>query len=115
MDTAEADDFQLAEHINSVTISDSKTLVEGVQVRQILLKTLDTLTPREAQILRLRFGLDHEPELTLEAIGQRFGVTRERIRQIEAKAIRKMKHPSRKKNLKGLLDVKETNANGNSN
>ncbi len=66
---------------------------------------LDSLTPNEARILRMRFGIDLSTDHTLEEIGQVFGVTRERIRQIESKALRKLKHPSRSDKLKDLLDT----------
>lgn len=65
---------------------------------------LETLTPREKKVLRLRFGLDDGRPRTLEEVGQVFGVTRERIRQIEAKALRKLRHPSRSKKLKDFLE-----------
>lgn len=65
---------------------------------------LDTLTPREEKVLRLRFGLDDGRSRTLEEVGQYFGVTRERIRQIEAKALRKLRHPMRSKRLKDYLE-----------
>ena len=65
---------------------------------------LDTLLPRERRVLQLRFGLLEGPERTLEEVGKRFGVTRERIRQIEAKALRKLRHPSRSKKLKDYLE-----------
>ncbi|MEG2603037.1 MAG: sigma-70 family RNA polymerase sigma factor, partial [Carnobacterium sp.] len=64
---------------------------------------LDTLTDREENVLRLRFGLDDGRIRTLEEVGKVFGVTRERIRQIEAKALRKLRHPSRSKQLKDYL------------
>ena len=66
---------------------------------------LDSLTPNEARILRMRFGIDLSTDHTLEEIGQVFGVTRERIRQIESKALRKLKHPSRSDKLRDLLDI----------
>jgi len=65
---------------------------------------LDTLTEREENVLRLRFGLDDGRTRTLEEVGQVFGVTRERIRQIEAKALRKLRHPSRSKRLKDYIE-----------
>ena len=65
---------------------------------------LDTLTDREENVLRLRFGLDDGRTRTLEEVGKVFGVTRERIRQIEAKALRKLRHPSRSKQLKDFLE-----------
>ncbi|UBR30316.1 sigma-70 family RNA polymerase sigma factor [Bacillus sp. SD-4] len=65
---------------------------------------LDTLTDREENVLRLRFGLDDGRTRTLEEVGKVFGVTRERIRQIEAKALRKLRHPSRSKRLKDFMD-----------
>ena len=66
---------------------------------------LDSLTPNEARILRMRFGIDLSTDHTLEEVGQVFGVTRERIRQIESKALRKLKHPSRSDKLRDLLDI----------
>jgi len=71
-------------------------------LRRSLSNVLATLTPREESVLRMRFGLDTEVDLTLEEVGKNFSVTRERIRQIEAKAIKKMKHPSRKDPLVGF-------------
>ena len=65
---------------------------------------LKTLTPREEKVLKLRFGLDDGNPKTLEEVGKEFNVTRERIRQIEAKALRKLRHPSRSKKLKDFLD-----------
>lgn len=73
-------------------------------LREQLKEVLDTLTDREENVLRLRFGLDDGRTRTLEEVGQVFGVTRERIRQIEAKALRKLRHPSRSKRLKDYLD-----------
>ena len=69
-----------------------------------LMEVLSTLTEREQKVLRLRFGLDDGRPRTLEEVGRQFNVTRERIRQIEAKALRKLRHPSRSKILKDYLD-----------
>ncbi len=69
-----------------------------------LMEVLLTLTEREQKVLRLRFGLDDGRPRTLEEVGRQFNVTRERIRQIEAKALRKLRHPSRSKKLKDYLD-----------
>ena len=65
---------------------------------------MDTLTPREAKVLKLRFGLEDGRPRTLEEVGREFMVTRERIRQIEAKALRKLRHPSRSKKLKDYMN-----------
>ncbi len=73
-------------------------------LKEQLTGVLDTLTPREEKVLRLRFGLDDGRARTLEEVGKEFEVTRERIRQIEAKALRKLRHPSRSKKLKDFLD-----------
>ena len=73
-------------------------------LKEQLEEVLDTLTPREEKVLRLRFGLDDGRARTLEEVGQNFGVTRERIRQIEAKALRKLRHPSRSHKLRDFLD-----------
>ena len=90
-------------------IEDQDALAPADQASFLLLKeqleeVLSTLTPREMRVLRLRFGLDDGRARTLEEVGQSFGVTRERIRQIEAKALRKLRHPSRSKKLKDFLD-----------
>ena len=80
----------------------------GVNVDKILVvattKILSTLTPREERVLRMRFGVGMNTDHTLEEVGLQFSVTRERIRQIEAKALRKLKHPSRSKQLKSFLE-----------
>jgi RNA polymerase primary sigma factor len=66
---------------------------------------LDGLTPREAKVLRMRFGIEMTSDHTLEEVGKQFDVTRERIRQIEAKALRKLKHPSRSDKLRSFIDT----------
>ena len=72
--------------------------------KEQLAEVLSTLTPREEKVLRLRFGLEDGRSRTLEEVGKEFNVTRERIRQIEAKALRKLRHPSRSKKLKDFLE-----------
>jgi RNA polymerase primary sigma factor len=73
-------------------------------LRETTTRTLAMLTPREERVLRMRFGIGMNTENTLEEVGRQFSLTRERIRQIEAKALRKLKHPSRSKILRSLLD-----------
>ena len=73
-------------------------------LKEQLIEVLGTLTEREQKVLRLRFGLDDGRARTLEEVGKEFNVTRERIRQIEAKALRKLRHPSRSRKLKDYLD-----------
>jgi RNA polymerase primary sigma factor len=72
-------------------------------LKEQLMDVLKTLTPREEKVLKLRFGLEDGRSRTLEEVGREFNVTRERIRQIEAKALRKLRHPSRSKRLKDFL------------
>ena len=78
--------------------------VSFTMLKEQLIGVLDTLTPREEKVLRLRYGIDDARPRTLEEVGKEFNVTRERIRQIEAKALRKLRHPSRSKRLKDYLD-----------
>jgi RNA polymerase primary sigma factor len=73
-------------------------------LREATMEVLDTLTPREAKVLRMRFGIDMNTDHTLEEVGKQFDVTRERIRQIEAKALRKLRHPTRSERLKSFLE-----------
>jgi RNA polymerase primary sigma factor len=90
-------------------IEDSNTLapIEAAvydSLRNVTKDILDSLTPREAKVLRMRFGIEMSTDHTLEEVGKQFDVTRERIRQIEAKALRKLRHPSRSEKLKSFLD-----------
>ena len=73
-------------------------------LKEQLMSVLSTLTPREEMVLKLRFGLEDGRARTLEEVGREFKVTRERIRQIEAKALRKLRHPSRSRKLKDSID-----------
>ena len=90
-------------------IEDKNTIIPGKaaensNLRETTTRVLASLTPREERVLRMRFGIGVNSDHTLEEVGQQFTVTRERIRQIEAKALRKLKHPSRRKQLKSFLD-----------
>jgi RNA polymerase sigma factor (sigma-70 family) len=73
-------------------------------LRETTTRVLASVTPREERVLRMRFGIGINKDHTLEEVGQKFSVTRERIRQIEAKALRKLKHPSRSRSLRSFLD-----------
>jgi len=76
-------------------------------LRNVTSDILEGLTPREAKVLRMRFGIEMNTDHTLEEVGKQFDVTRERIRQIEAKALRKLRHPTRSDRLKSFLECKE--------
>ncbi|MDP6415131.1 MAG: sigma-70 family RNA polymerase sigma factor, partial [Gammaproteobacteria bacterium] len=73
-------------------------------LKESTVNILESLTPREAKVLRMRFGIHMNQDHTLEEVGKQFDVTRERIRQIEAKALRKLRHPSRSEKLKSFMD-----------
>ena len=90
--------------VNRVDHAHSGAILAYELLKEQLEDVLDTLTDREENVLRLRFGLDDGRTRTLEEVGKVFGVTRERIRQIEAKALRKLRHPSRSKRLKDFLE-----------
>jgi len=77
--------------------------VININLKEMTEQVLNTLTPREERIIKMRFGLEDGTEHTLEEVGQNFGVTRERIRQIEAKALRKLRHPGRNRPLRAFL------------
>ena len=100
----EEEDSHLGDFIEDSDSPAPQDAVADVMLREQLNEVLHTLTPREEQVLKLRFGLDDGRTRTLEEVGQVFNITRERIRQIEAKALRKLRHPSRSKRLKDYLD-----------
>jgi len=97
-------DATLGDMIEDVSASSPAEAAIQSNLRTVLDEALDGLTPREAKVLRMRFGLDTISDHTLEEVGKQFDVTRERIRQIEAKAMRKLKHPSRADKLKPFLE-----------
>ncbi|AXN97712.1 RNA polymerase sigma factor RpoD [Streptococcus thermophilus] len=100
----EEDDSHLGDFIEDEVIENPVDYITRVVLREQLDEVLDTLTDREENVLRLRFGLDDGKMRTLEDVGKVFNVTRERIRQIEAKALRKLRHPSRSKQLKDFIE-----------
>ncbi|MGQ0579850.1 MAG: RNA polymerase sigma factor RpoD [Betaproteobacteria bacterium] len=98
------DDSHLGDFIeDQATMAPSDAAVY-TSLRDATKEVLDTLTPREAKVLRMRFGIEMNTDHTLEEVGKQFDVTRERIRQIEAKALRKLRHPSRSERLRSFLD-----------
>ncbi len=100
----EEEDSHLGDFIEDEKTTTPSDSVAFTMLKEQLLGVLDTLTPREEKVLRLRYGIDDGKPRTLEEVGKEFNVTRERIRQIEAKALRKLRHPSRSKKLKDFLE-----------
>jgi RNA polymerase primary sigma factor len=98
------EDSRLGDFIEDRDADTPVTSVTQELLREDINEVLSTLTPREQQVLRLRFGLDDGRPRTLEEVGQEFGVTRERIRQIEAKALRKLRHPNRNRRLREYIE-----------
>jgi RNA polymerase primary sigma factor len=100
----EEEDSHLGDFIEDKRIMTPADAVTNLNLQEQTRKVLATLTPREEQVLRMRFGIGEKSDHTLEEVGQKFAVTRERIRQIEAKALRKLRHPSRNKRLKSYVE-----------
>ena len=98
------EDSSLGDFIEDTTISSPVDSATGEGLREATKEVLAGLTARESKVLRMRFGIEMNTDHTLEEVGKQFDVTRERIRQIEAKALRKLRHPSRSEHLRGFLD-----------
>jgi len=97
------EDSNLGDFIEDINIMSPVDSATGESLRESTKDILSTLTPREAKVLRMRFGINMNTDHTLEEVGKQFDVTRERIRQIEAKALRKLRHPSRAENLRSFI------------
>jgi len=102
----EEEDSHLADFIEDKLMPSPHDTVIHINLREQIEEALKLLTEREAKVLKMRFGLGDGNEHTLEEVGQQFKVTRERVRQIEAKALRKLKHPSRSRKLKSFPNTK---------
>jgi RNA polymerase primary sigma factor len=100
----EEEDSHLGDFIEDRSMVSPAEAVINVNLKDQTAQVLRTLTPREEKVIKMRFGLEDGSEHTLEEVGQSFAVTRERIRQIEAKALRKLRHPSRSRKLKAFMD-----------
>ena len=100
----EEEDSHLGDFIEDKNIASPGDNVVTSSLEETTRKVLATLTPREERVLRMRFGIGENSDHTLEEVGQDFEVTRERIRQIEAKALRKLRHPARSKRLRSFLE-----------
>src|SRR2546427_10952764 len=100
----EEEDSHLGDFIEDKAITSPSDAVINMNLAEQTRKVLATLTPREEKVLRMRFGIGEKSDHTLEEVGQDFEVTRERIRQIEAKALRKLRHPSRSKRLRSFVE-----------
>lgn len=108
----EEEDSHLGDFIEDKKVINPAEAIVNLNLAEQTRRVLATLTPREEKVLRMRFGIGEESDHTLEEVGQDFNVTRERIRQIEAKALRKLRHPSRSGKLKAFIDGSSSNGGG---
>ena len=108
------EDSRLGDFIEDANLSSPVNAATFEGLREATLDVLDSLTAREAKVLRMRFGIDMNTDHTLEEVGKQFDVTRERIRQIEAKALRKLRHPSRSDNLRSFIDSEASESSSSS-
>ena len=99
------EDSHLGDFIEDTNVMSPVENTVDINLSETVRDVLAGLTPREAKVLRMRFGIDMNTDHTLEEVGKQFDVTRERIRQIEAKALRKLRHPSRSEQLRSFLDI----------
>jgi RNA polymerase primary sigma factor len=99
------EDSHLGDFIEDTNVMSPIDNTTDINLMETVRDVLAGLTPREAKVLRMRFGIDMNTDHTLEEVGKQFDVTRERIRQIEAKALRKLRHPSRSEQLRSFLDI----------
>jgi RNA polymerase primary sigma factor len=100
----EEEDSHLGDFIEDSRVTSPVDAVININLREQTQRVLKTLSPREEKVLKMRFGVGEGSQHTLEEVGQSFAVTRERIRQIESKALRKLRHPSRSRKLRAFLD-----------
>jgi len=99
------EDSHLGDFIEDTNVESPIENTTNINLSETVSAVLAGLTAREAKVLRMRFGIDMNTDHTLEEVGKQFDVTRERIRQIEAKALRKLRHPSRSEQLRSFLDI----------
>jgi RNA polymerase primary sigma factor len=100
----DGEDGFLLDVLQNTTVLQPDVLLDREDLRELITKTLDTLTPREAKVIDLYYGITQKPALNLEQIGKHLGVTRERVRQIKMKAMRRLRHPSRSRILRDYYD-----------
>jgi RNA polymerase primary sigma factor len=101
----EDEDSYLEDVIIDPKIASPTEAIVQMDLSEQTRKILATLTPREERVLKMRFGIDEKADYTLEEVGEKFGVTRERIRQIEAKALRKLRHSSRSRQMRTFAEI----------